>query len=157
MPYRILRCRWVPKWVKRSVAHVGRRGIILAFFGLLFLTSGRGWAESPPTEPENYAALLQMASFSFWGYLQMFVGVIMVTGAVLKRAEPWAFGTSAAVSALLAIGVLMSYWIGDPAPTAFRALVIYVFYTFFILIVSGWPETIQVIVVEKQEQDSDGP
>lgn len=153
MPYRLERYRWVPKWVKSLGARVGRRGIILLFFGFLFATVGKGWISSPPADAANYAALLSVAPFCTWGLFQIGVGILMGVAAVCKRMDPYAFGLSAAVSSFFGLCILFLYLPGGATPNGAgpRLIVTYFLYSVFILIVSGWPERTTIVLVDREK------
>lgn len=156
MPYRIERLSFIPRCLKRVATHIGRRGIILLFFGFLYMTVGRGWMVAPPQESRNYAGLLYIADFHAWGLVQLGVGILMCGGAIWKKTEAAAFGLSAALSSFFGLAALSLYLPGglQPSPSAPRLVITYFFYSIFILIVSGWPEKETVIVIPEQK-DSD--
>lgn len=141
MPYRLMKYRWLPSWVRRTAVHIGRRGIILFFFGFLYVSAGIGWIIYPPMSP-NFDPIFRIADPKFWGVAQMVVGLIMILGGLWKKVEHAAFGVSAFLPCLFGLGILTLYLPGGDSPDAAapRALITYLLYSVFILIVSGWPE-----------------
>lgn len=157
MPYRLSKYRWIPPPIRQLGFHVGRRGMMLLFFGFLFCALGYGWMTREPLDVRNYAIMTELAPLSTWGAIQLSVGLFMCLASVWKRIESWAFALSAAFYTFIGAATAILFWPGQPDPgaTALRAISIYLFYSIFILIVSGWPESTTVVVVQQQDKDRD--
>lgn len=121
---------------------VGRRGVFLLFFGFIHINTGIAWYNEAIPNKRNYTVLLRLLDYQSWGITFMVVGIVMLFASLIKSLEDIAFGLSAFISAILAVAISATYFPGvvGPGEGAPRAIVTYVLYTAFILIVSGWPE-----------------
>lgn len=141
--------------IKRALHHVGRRGVVLLFFGLLWVSSGQSYLKAPPIEAANFTVVFQLMSPTILGWGMTMVGNAMLLAAFWKSLEDVAFALSAAVAAFLGLGTLAGYipGVAGPSPSAPRIIAIYATYCLLVLVVSGWPEPPSSL---PPRQDKDG-
>lgn len=127
--------RIVPRPLRKFGNHVGRRGLFLLFFAFLWMTTGYRWTFLPPSG-RYYHLLFTIAPAVAWGNFIMAVAFIMALGAFFKRADPLSFAVSAGLAAFIGTAIAITL----PDKTGWTIVATEYFYTFFVLVISGWPE-----------------
>lgn len=127
--------RILPGPLRRMINHVGRRGLFLLFFAFLWITTGYRWTLTPPSS-RYYHLLFTIASPAAWGNFIMLIGLVMAAGAVWKKLDPLSFAVSAGLAAFIGAVIALTL----PDSTGWTVVATEYFYTFFVLVISGWPE-----------------
>lgn len=143
--------RIVPSPLRKMIIHVGRRGLFLLFFGMLWSNTGYRWTEVPPTSPA-FRLLFDLFPPELWGLFLIAMALLMAAGAFWKRIEDLSYGVSTWVASFFGV---MSLWasiglVQEDRINAVTVSGIYFFYAFLVWVVSGWPESPIV-------KDNDGP
>lgn len=125
----------VPRPLRKSVNHIGRRGLFLLFFAFVWVVSGYRWTFRPPPEA-YYKFLFSIEPSAVWGYSIVIVGLIAALGAFWKALDPLSFALLAGLTAFIGTAVAITL----PDKTGWTLVATDYFYTFFVLVISGWPE-----------------
>lgn len=93
----------------------------------------------PAVARENFYYHIDLMPMHAWGILWAAVGVVCTIGALRKKLQSIAFGMASGLMCTWAGGFAMN-WLTGHGYKSYVSFFIYLAFSAFILLISGWPE-----------------
>ena len=127
--------------LRRLVHRVGRRGTTLLFLSLVDITVALGLFtidDYGPSVARYYAGMALLLPLHTWGYVWLATAGLLGVQAFMRN-DRVAFAVAALIKQLWACGYLAT-WLYFGVDRAWISAVIYLAFSFFVLMISGWRE-----------------
>jgi hypothetical protein len=129
-------------WRRQVNLAVGRRGLVLILFGIIYGLIGASYTAGnlSPTAHANLALALRLAPIYLWGVAWILAGVMALVASHWPPGRDWwGYGVLSGLAiAWCAFSVLGRVIYG--APYALTAALLYGCLAAVLLIIAGWPE-----------------
>jgi hypothetical protein len=131
-----MKCRAARRFKRR----IGRRGTILACYGLVWILYGYGQLISPQPDQRGLRLSLRLMPLDAWAWLWIAAGVLAV---VCAWAPPGRDAAAFVGLVLIVVPWTASYlvtWLLGEYPRGWVAAAIWTVITVPVMVVAGWPE-----------------
>lgn len=131
----------MPRRVARRLGRtLGRRGVILLCYGLVWAIVGYGQITAPQPDLRGLRLLLQTMPLDVWGWLWVASGLIAIASAWLPQGRDWPGFLALPLMVLpWMVSYLLAWIIGD-YPRGWVATVVWGAIAAPVLVVAGWRE-----------------